>query len=110
MRAGSGLSLEDRKELAEYKAGLGPNAYQQTQITAAQQLARDRASDNAMREIEETNKSRRANVQPELNNEEKNAIIRRHFAMQGVSYSDGLGSQQSAGQAAGLGGGPLVLK
>ena len=110
VRAGSGLSLEDRKELAEYKAGLGPNAYQQTQITAAQQLARDRASDNAMREIEETNKSRRANVQPELNNEEKNAIIRRHFAMQGVSYSDGLGSQQSAGQAAGLGGGPLVLK
>lgn len=110
LRGAGSLSLEDRIELARVKAGLGPSPYQQTQITAAQQLARDRASDNAMKEIEEANKSRRANVQPELTEVEKNAIIQRHFAMQGVSYAGGLGAQQSAGQSGGLGGGPPILK
>lgn len=110
IRAGSGLSLEDRKELAEFKAGLGPNPYQQTQIEDRLKLARDRASDNALRDIESRNKDRRANVQPELTPAEREAIIREHFAMAGVPYTAGLGSQQSAGQATGLGGGPLVLK
>jgi len=109
LRAGSGLSLEDRIQLAKVKAGI-TNPYQQTQMAEKQQLARDRASDNAMRDIENENKRRTANVLPELTLAEKEAIIKQHFAMQGVPYIGGLGAQQGAGQSGGLGGGPLVLK